>query len=186
ISEEDVSQIFRKNKRRKAPGPDGVTPACLKTCADELAPIYSQIFNRSLELCEVPSCFKCSTIIPIPKNPKITGLNDYRPVALTSLIMKSFEKLVLAYLKDITGPLLDPLQFAYRANRSVDDAVNTGLHFILQHLDKPGTYMRILFVDFSSAFNTIMPTLLQTKLNQLSVPSSICQWITSFLTDRQL
>ncbi len=85
--------------------------------------------------------------------------------------MKSIEKLVLGYLKDITGPLLDPL--------------NMGLHYILQHLDKSGTYVRILFVDFSSAFNTIIPTLLQTKLTQLSVPSSICQWITSFLTDRQ-
>ncbi|KAL0167324.1 hypothetical protein M9458_039168, partial [Cirrhinus mrigala] len=184
-TEEDVHQVFRKNKRRKAPGPDGVTPACLKTCANQLAPIFSQIFNRSLKLCEVPSCFKCSTIIPVPKKPKITGLNDYRPVALTSVIMKSLEKLVLAYLKDITGPLLDPLQFAYRANRSVDDAVNLGLHFILQHLDRPGIYVRILFVDFSSAFNTIIPTLLQTKLNHLSVPNSISQWITSFLTDRQ-
>ncbi len=162
-----------------------MTPACLKTCAEQLAPIFTQIFNRSLELCEVPSCFKRSTIIPVPKKPKITGLNDYRPVALTSVVMKSFEKLVLAYLKDISGPLLDPLQFAYRTNRSMDDTVNMGLHYILQHLDKSGTYMRILFVDFSSACNTIIPTLLQTKLTQLSVPSSICQWITSFLTDRQ-
>ncbi|KAK3569832.1 hypothetical protein QTP86_005862 [Hemibagrus guttatus] len=184
ISEDDVRQIFLKQKKRKAPGPDGVTPVCLRTCADQLAFIFSQIFNRSLELCEVPACFKRSTIIPIPKKPKITGLNDYRPVALTSVVMKSFERLVLAYLKNITGPLLDPLQFAYRANRSVDDAVNMGLHFILQHLDKSGTYVRLLFVDFSSAFNTIIPTLLQTKLTQLSVPSSICQWITSFLTDR--
>ncbi len=40
-------------------------------------------------------------------------------------------------------------------------------------------------MDFSSAFNTIIPTLLQTKLTQISVSSSICQWITSFLTDRQ-
>ncbi|KAL0202084.1 hypothetical protein M9458_000102, partial [Cirrhinus mrigala] len=183
ISEDEVRQVFRKNKRRKAPGPDGVTPACLKTCADQLAPIFSQIFNRSLELCEVPSCFKRSTIIPVPKKPKITGLNDYRPVALTSAVMKSFEKQVLAYLKNITGPLLDPLQFAYRANRSVDDTVNMGLHFILQHLDKTGNYV-ILFVDFSSAFNTIIPTLLQSKLAQLSLPSSICQWITRFLTDR--
>ncbi len=116
ISEDEVRQVFRKQKRKKAPGPDGVTPACLKSCADQLAPIFTKIFNRSLELCEVPSCFKCSTIIPIPKKFKITGLNDYRPVALTSVVMKSFEKLVLAHLKDITGPLLDPLQFAYRAN----------------------------------------------------------------------
>ncbi|KAK3514821.1 hypothetical protein QTP70_032527, partial [Hemibagrus guttatus] len=150
ISEDDVRQIFLKQKRRKAPGPDGVTPACLRTCADQLAFIFSQIFNRSLELCEVPACFKRSTIIPIPKKPKITGLNDHRPVALTSVVMKSFERLVLAYLKNITGPLLDPLQFAYQANRSMDDAVNMGLHLILQHLDKSGTYVRLLFVDFSS------------------------------------
>ncbi len=122
---------------------------------------------------------------PIPKKPIITGLNDYRPVALMSVVTNSFEKLVLAHLKDITGPLLDPLQFAYRANRSVDDAVNMGLHFILQHLDRPGTYVRILFVDFSLAFNTIISNLLLPKLTQLSMPTSICQWIASFLTDRQ-
>ncbi len=106
-------------------------------------------------------------------------------MALTSVAMKSFERLVLAYLKASIGPLLDPLQLAYRANRSVDDAVNMGLHFILQHLDRPGTYVRILFVDFSSAINTIIPDTLQNKLTQLSVPTSVCQWITSFLTDRQ-
>ncbi len=64
-------------------------------------------------------------------------------------------------------------------------ALPMGLHYILQHLDKPGNYARILFVDFSSAFNTIMPDLLSDKLTQLSVPTSICQWITSFLPDRQ-
>ncbi len=83
------------------------------------------------------------------------------------------------------NPLLDPLQFAYRANRAVDDAVNMGLHYGLQHLDRPGTYERILFVDFSSAFKTIIPNLLLPKLTQLSMPTSVCQWINSFLTDRQ-
>ncbi len=45
--------------------------------------------------------------------------------------------------------------------------------------------MRILSVDFSSAFNTIIPDTLQNKLTQLSVPTSVCQWITIFLKDRQ-
>ncbi len=157
----------------------------MKSCADQLAPIFTKIFNRSLELCELPSCFKPSTIIPIPKKPKITRLNDYRPVTLMSVIMKSFDKMVLAHLKDITGPLLDPLNFAYRANRSVNDAVNMGLYCVLQHLDRPGAYVRILFVDYSSAFNTIIPNLLLPKLTPLSVPTSICKWITSFLRDRQ-
>ncbi len=72
IREDDVRQVFRKQKRKKIPSPDCVTPACLKSCADQLAPIFTQTFNRLLELCEVPSCFKCSTIIPIPKKPKMT------------------------------------------------------------------------------------------------------------------
>ena len=99
--------------------------------------------------------------------------------------MKSFERLALSHLKSITDPLLDPMQFAYRANRSVDDAVNMALHFILQHLDSAGTYARILFVDYSSAFNTINPTLLQDKLSQLHVPDSTCRRITDFLSDRK-
>ncbi|KAI3374584.1 hypothetical protein L3Q82_021157 [Scortum barcoo] len=101
-----VVNVGQRQKIRKAPGPDAVSPSCLKVCTDQLTPIVTQIFNRSLELCEVPSCFKCSTILPIPKKPSITGLNDYRPIALTSVVMKSFKRLVLAHLKDITGPLL--------------------------------------------------------------------------------
>ncbi len=34
ISIDEVSQVFRKQKRKKASGPDCVTPACLKSCAD--------------------------------------------------------------------------------------------------------------------------------------------------------
>ncbi|KAK3548127.1 hypothetical protein QTP70_004864 [Hemibagrus guttatus] len=154
IKEEEVNRLFKRLNTRQATGPDSVSPSLLKHCANQLSPVFTDIFNTSLETCHVPACFKTSAIVPVPKKTKITGLNDYRPVALTSVVMKSFERLVLSYLKDITDPLPDPLQFTYRANRSVDDAVNMALHFILQHLDSPGSYARILFVDFSSAFNT--------------------------------
>uniref|UniRef100_A0A669BCS7 Reverse transcriptase domain-containing protein n=1 Tax=Oreochromis niloticus TaxID=8128 RepID=A0A669BCS7_ORENI len=162
---------------------------CLLPPSDTVETSWPQCFlafsTPHCKACHVPACFKSSTIIPVPMKPRITGLNDYRPVALTSVVMKSFERLVLSYLKTLTAPLLDPLQFAYRANRSVDDAINMALHFILQHLDSPGTYARILFVDFSSAFNTILPDHLQGKLSQMNVPDPICRWITDFLTDRK-
>ncbi|KAM9821254.1 dihydrofolate reductase isoform 5-T5 [Syngnathus typhle] len=164
IREEEVRQMFRRQKTRKAPGPDAVSPSSLKVCAEQLAPTFAWIFNRSLELCEVPSCFKSSTIVLVAKKPAITGLNDYRPVALTYVVMKCFERLVLNHLKEVTG---------------------LGRHYILHHLDTPGTYARILFVDFSSTFNTIAPDILQQKLIQLAVPASTCQWITSFLTNRR-
>ncbi len=110
-----------------------------------------------------PFMLQRSTIIPIPKKPKITGLNDYRPVALTSVVMKSFEKLVLAHLKDIAGPSLDPLQFSTEQT-GLWTMQSTWDCIILQHLDRPGAYVRILFVDFSSAFNTIIPNLLLPNL----------------------
>ncbi|KAL6108111.1 uncharacterized protein ACO6RY_18720 [Pungitius sinensis] len=99
--------------------------------------------------------------------------------------MKSFKRKVLPHLKTLTDHILDPLQFAYRANRSVDDAVNMALHFVLQHLDFPGTYARIVCVDFSSGFNTIIQSLLQDKLSQLHMPDFTCKWITDFLSDRK-
>ena len=176
--------MFKSQNPRKAAGPDSVSPAVLKHCANQLAPVFTYIFNASLELCHVPACFKASTIIPIPKRAKVTGLNDYRPVALTSVVMKVLERLVLAHLKSITDPVLDPLQFAYRANRSTDDAVNMALHYVLEHLDSAGNYARILFVDFSSAFNTILPHTLELQLSLLQVPVPTCRWITDFLTNR--
>ncbi|KAL8584872.1 hypothetical protein ACOMHN_037576 [Nucella lapillus] len=38
--------------------------------------------------------------------------------------MKTFERLVLQYLKTCIPPSFDPFQFAYRANRSVEDAIS--------------------------------------------------------------
>ena len=95
------------------------------------------------------------------------------------------QQLMRNHLKDITGPLLDPVQFSYWANRAVHDAVNMELHFVLQHLDSTGTYARILFVDFSSPFNTIILGILKDKLSLLTPPASTCQWIYNSLIDRR-
>ena len=165
-------------------GPDGVSTSILKHCADQLAPVYTDIYNESLSQCHVPKSFKESTIIPVPKKNKVTCLNDYRPVALTSVAMKVFERVVLQHLKEATEGKLDPMQFAYRANRSVDDAVALGLHHVLKHLESFRTYARILFIDFSSAFNTIPPNRLFQKLLDMGVHTSLCRWVLDFLSDR--
>ena len=45
--------------------------------------------------------------MPVPKNTKVTCLNDYQPVALTSVAMKCFERLVMAHIKTIIPETLD-------------------------------------------------------------------------------
>lgn len=86
--------MLRAVDLRKATGPDGISGRVLKDCADQLAGIFTRIFNRSLSQSTGPPCLKASIIVPLPKKATITGLNDYRPVALTSAVMKCFEKLV--------------------------------------------------------------------------------------------
>ena len=59
------------------------------------------------------------------------------------------------------------------------------LQLLQSHLDKVGTYARILFVDFSSTFNTIQPHLMIKKLMDRNVNSELMIWIYKFLTGRQ-
>ncbi|KAI3367377.1 hypothetical protein L3Q82_026182 [Scortum barcoo] len=132
----------------------------------------------------VPTCFKETIIVPVPKKTKILCLNDYRPVALTSTIMKCFERLVKSFITSSIPDSLDPLQFAYRPNRSTEDAITLTLHTALSHLDQRDTYVRMLFIDYSSAFNTIVPSKLVTKLRDLGLNSALCDWILNFLTGR--
>ena len=132
-----------------------MTGKIIKTCASQLCNIYSHIFNLSLSTSSILNIWKISKIIPDPKKEKVIAINDLRPVALTSIVMKCFERIILKHLNKQISPLLDPLQFAYQPKRSVEDALIVFSNYIYGHLDKANTYCRILFIDFSSAFNTI-------------------------------
>ena len=111
-------------------------------------------------------------------------MNDLRPVALTSAVMKVSERVVLCKLEKLVKDYIDPLQFAYRKSRSSDDAVLGNLKNIYSHLDKTGSTVRLMFFDFSSAFNTIQPHLLVQKLLIMKLQSSIISWIFDYLTSR--
>ncbi len=55
---------------RKAAGPNGITGRVLRSCADQLAGLFTSIFNESLATSVIPTSFKKSVIIPVPKNSK--------------------------------------------------------------------------------------------------------------------
>jgi hypothetical protein len=96
--------------------------------------------------------------------------------------MKCFEKLAKDYTTYTLPVTLDPLQFAYHPNRSTDNAITITLHTALSHLDKRNTYVRMLFIDYSSAFNTIVPSKLIIKLESLGLDPALCNWVLDFLT----
>ncbi|XP_078259720.1 uncharacterized protein LOC144595825 [Rhinoraja longicauda] len=123
----EVRSAFLRANPRNATGPDGVPGRVLSSCADQLAGVFTDIFNLSLLRSAVSTRVKKTTIIPVPKKGKTSRLNDHLPAALTSTIMKCFERLVMEHIKSCPPSGLDPLQFTYCYNRSTDDAITPAL-----------------------------------------------------------
>ncbi|KAJ8363921.1 hypothetical protein SKAU_G00127520 [Synaphobranchus kaupii] len=153
----------------------------LQSCHKQLAQVFCDLFNRSLEEHIVPALWKSSIISPVPKK---ASPSAPRPVALTPVIMKCFERLVLSQVQQSVQSIVDPLQFAYQQNRGVDDALLTLLHLVQSHLDTTKSYIRLVFLDFSSAFNTIQPHLMAKKLLKINLNPHLILWVMPFLTDR--
>ncbi|KAK0147718.1 RNA-directed DNA polymerase from mobile element jockey [Merluccius polli] len=147
-------------------------------------PMQPHVFNLSLELRVVPQIWKTSCVVPVPKTSHPKDLSSYKPVALTSHLMKTLERLILGHLRSEVGPSMDPLQFAYHPNVGVEDAVIFLQHRALSHLEKPGSTVRITFFDFSSAFNTIQPVILRDNLERMGVDHQLSTWILDYLTDQ--
>ena len=63
----DVSKPFKRVNPCKAAGPDGITSCVLRACADQLAGVFTGIFNLSLSQSAVPTCFKMPTLVPVSK-----------------------------------------------------------------------------------------------------------------------
>ncbi|MPV02353.1 hypothetical protein FVA96_24490 [Escherichia coli] len=75
---------------------------------------------------------------------------------------------------------LDPQQYAYRRNRSTSDATTAALNYSLSHLENKDSYIRRLFVDYSSAFNTVVPHKLIHELSTLGLQPTLCDWLSDF------
>lgn len=120
----------------------------LRACSDQLAEVLTHVFN----LGSCVTCLKSTFIVLVPKHSTPACLKDCSPVAL---MMKFFEQLVLAQLKESLPPTLDLYQFAYCRKKA-----------------------------FSSAFNIVIPSKLTTNLGNLGISTLVSSWILDFLTSR--
>lgn len=145
----------------------------LKDCADKLAEVFTTIHNTSLSTSWLSACFKAATIFPVPKQSNIICLNAYRPVALTPIPAKCLEWLVIKHSREARPHTLDPHKFAYSKSRSTEDIIATVIYTLLEHL-----------CDVSSAFNSIQPNKLLTKLYHFGLNTILCNLLLDLLTNR--
>lgn len=106
---------------------------------------------------------------PVPKTSN--------PQALTSIVMRSLERIVLDQVLWEVRNKLDPLQFACTNGRSTEDALFYVSPRIYCHLGQPKQYARAMIIEFSSAFNAVKPPILMERLLQLEVNSRLIRWV---------
>lgn len=99
-------------------------------------------------------------------------------MAPTSVLLNIFQRLVRSEIMRTTECLLDQMQFTYRSKTGVEDATVTLIHSLVKHLEKKGSHVGLLFVDSSSAFNTIRPhVLVHRLLEQFELSNNSGFWI---------
>ena len=120
FSAKDLEQACSELKACAAAGPDGVPASLLKTCRKQLSmPLYL-LWRGSLDNGDIPPELLLVLVTPIHKGGSRAVPKNYRPVALTSHIIKVFERVLRKYLVDHMDKLgiIPDDQHGSRARRS--------------------------------------------------------------------
>ena len=134
----------------------------------------------------VPLLWKLANINPIPKETPITECTQLRPISLTNIIMRLFEKIVLK--KEISPELQSLIncdQFAYKEGTSATDALIMCHHKWLNWLDNNADHVRVVSFDFKKAFDSVSHHIVCKKLEKTNINPYIINWIANFLSDRR-
>ena len=99
-------------------------PLFLKRTADVMAPHLSVVFGRLVRLGSFPACWRQATVTSIPKGPPSSSVANYRPISITSVLSKMFERLVSVRLGRFMkrSGVLPTTQFAYQKGLGTCDA----------------------------------------------------------------
>ena len=99
--------------------------------------------------------------------------------------MKSFEKNHQNYDYEPHSPSSRPSAICISAGERVEDAVTTLLNIVVGHLENAKAHARVLYLDMSSAFNTLQPHLLfQKMISEFNLESDLALWVLDFLVGR--
>ena len=117
----ELKRAIAKLRAKGAAGPDDIPPSFLKALGDKALQTLLDIFNSSFHLAECPQIWKNAIIIPLLKSGKPPGeLKSFRPISLTSCIVKLLERMLADRLIHIaeTNNMLSSYQAGFRRGRS--------------------------------------------------------------------
>jgi ribonuclease HI len=146
------------------------------------------LYNRIWSEGKLVNSWKEALVIPIPKPeaPK-SEPQSYRPIALTAVLCKLYERIVVNRLEWYleTMQLINPMQSGFRKQRSTTDHIMRLQDDVHKALNN-GEHTLAVFLDFSKAFDMVWKAGLLHKLRQMGIGGQIYCWIADFLTGRKI
>ena len=170
----------------KACGPDSITPFLLKSSAEYISVPLSHLFNQSLSTGTLPFDWVSANVVPIHKRNDKHIPGNYRPISLTSVVIKVFERIIHQHLVSAleSHHLLSPSQSGFRTRRSTVTLLTEAVNDWSLCLEQRST-VHCLLLDFAKAFDSVPHERLLLKLGSLGIHGDVLQWLRYFLTKRK-
>ena len=182
-----VEETLLELNPNKAAGPDGIDTRTLKECAKELAPLLYQVYRKSMDTAEVPDQWKEAHVVPIHKNNGSKAImGNYRPVALTSVLCKVFEKILCAIIMAflMLHNLISEQQHGFVRGRSCQTNILLCLEKWTEIVDN-GNCIDVAYFDYAKAFDKVSHRLLLIKLKGYGIDGKLLAWLANYLEHRK-
>ena len=125
---EDVYRELCKINPNKAYGPDNIHGILSHEGAVWLAEPLFDLFQLSLQSGTLPEEWKCANVTPVFKKGNTQFPSNYRPISLTSLVVKCLERIVHQHMIDFLDNHLDSRQHGFRKTFSCQTQLLTTVH----------------------------------------------------------
>ena len=173
--------------KRTSPGIDEISSWILRGNAHNLADAITHLFNLSISQCYFPSSFKTSVIRPIPKVSNPMNRSDFRPISVTPILSRVFERIVYHnYVSGSYNAWINDSQFGFRKGCSTEQAVIKLQNDCIRFRNQGYDYARIFALDMSKAFDKISHHSIINALMSMTpaINPFIVNLIRSFLSGR--
>ena len=182
ISEDDVLQALCKIDPNKTCGPDDIHGKLLVEGASSIAKPLCRLFNMSIQTATLPNDWTRSNVTPVFKKGSRHLPSNYRPISLTSLIVKMMERLISSEITKFTVQhnILSPLQHGFRQGHSCQTQLLETIHQLAESLNSKSS-AHVIFLDFSKAFDSVPHKRLLIKLHRIGIRGQLLQWIEAFI-----
>ena len=188
FSLEELGAALRQTKPRSAAGPDGVAPRFLLNLGPAAKTYLLECLNESWASGWCPQQWRVATIIPLPKAGKAPSrLDSFRPISLTSCVVKTLERMIAARLQHFaeSAGLFCAEQAGFRRRRCCEDQVVRLAQEVSDGFQRVPSQRTVLaLLDYSKAYDTVWRELLLERLLEAGVPTRFVVWVSAFLRNR--